>query len=253
MLEKVFGSYSEYYNLLYENKNYKSEVEYINSLIKESSSNTSSILDLGCGTGKHDFLLAKKGYKVTGVDISKKMIAIANENKSKSKYDINFHVADIRNFKLKKKFDIVLSLFHVASYQTSNSDIIKYINTAYKHLEGGGIFIFDFWYGPAVLNDRPNYRLKKMENDQIKVRRFTEPVLNENKNIVEVNFEIFIEDKKTKILKEFSETHKMRYFFYPELEYLLHQSGFSILNCYKWMTTSPLSFDSWYGVIIAKK
>ena len=120
-------------------------------------------------------------------------------------------------------------------------------------MRGGDIFIFDFWYGPAVLNDRPNYRLKKMENDQIKVRRFTEPVLKENKNSVEVKFEVFIEDKKTKTLKEVSETHKMRYFFYPELENFLNQVGFSILNCYKWMTRSPMDFNSWYGVIITKK
>ena len=138
MKKNIYTSYPKYYNLLYADKNYKSEVEYVNSLIKQYSTDCKSILDLGCGTGKHDFLFAEKGYKVTGVDISKKMIAIANENKSKSKYDINFHVADIRNFKLKKKFDIVISLFHVASYQTSNLDIIKYINTAYKHLEGGG-------------------------------------------------------------------------------------------------------------------
>ena len=92
-----------------------------------------------------------------------------------------------------------------------------------------------------------------MENDQLKVRRFTEPILHENQNIVDVNFEFFIEDKKTKTITEFTETHKMRYFFYPELEYMLTQVGFSILDSYKWMTRSPLNFDSWYGIIIAQK
>ena len=252
MKKNIFTSYSKYYNLLYADKDYKSEVEYVNSLIKQYSIDCKSILDLGCGTGKHDFILAEKGYDITGIDLSEEMIAIAKTKKSK--YNINFRVADVRNYESEHKYDVVLSLFHVASYQTSNLDIIKYFNTANKNLVCGvGIFIFDFWYGPAVLNDRPNCRLKKMENDQIRVRRFTEPVLHENQNIVDVNFEVFIEDKKTKTLTEFTETHKMRYFFYPELENLLRQSGFSILKCYKWMTKSPLNFNSWYGIIIAQK
>ena len=251
MKKNIFTSYSKYYNLLYTDKDYKSEVEYVNELIKQYSRDCNSILDLGCGTGNHDFLLAEKGYDITGIDISGEMIAIAKL--INSKYNINFRVADVRNYESENRYDAVISLFHVASYQTSSLDIIKYFNNANKNLMYGGIFIFDFWYGPAVLNDLPSCRLKKMENDQIKVRRFTEPVLHENQNIVDVNFEVFIEDKKTKTLTEFTETHKMRYFFYPELENLMHQSNFTILKCYKWMTKSPLNFDSWYGVIIAKK
>jgi len=253
MNKKVFGSYSKYYNLLYKDKNYRAEVEYINSLIKDYSDDSKSILDLGCGTGKHDFILAEKGYGITGIDLSEDMIGIANNNKLESKYNINFRVADIRNYKSAHKYDSVISLFHVASYQTSNQDIIEYFTTAYNHLNDNGIFIFDFWYGPAVLSDRPYNRVKNLEDKDILIERITTPIIHPNANIVDVNFEVFIEDKKTKTITEFSEIHSMRYFFYPELEYMLTQVGFSVLDSYKWMTRSPLNFDSWYGIIIAKK
>lgn len=253
MSKIVFKDYSKYYNLLYTDKNYTAEVEYIHSLIMEYSKNSKRILDLGCGTGKHDFMLAKKGYSITGIDMSESMINIAKRDNNYSKLNLEFQVGDIRNIKLNKMHDVVISLFHVASYQKTNSDILKYFRTAHSHLKNQGLFIFDFWYGPAVLTDRPQNRIKILEDKQIKVRRFTIPEIHPNKNVVNVKFDILIEDKQTKTMKEFTEIHEMRYFFLPELEYFLEQSGFSIINCYKWMTTSNLDLNSWYGTIIAKK
>jgi hypothetical protein len=92
-----------------------------------------------------------------------------------------------------------------------------------------------------------------LEDKKIKVSRITKPVIHPNKNVVDVKFEIIIEDKQTNVLDKHEEIHKMRYFFLPELEFLLEESGLSIINCYKWMTKSNLDFNSWYGVIIARK
>ena len=52
-MEKVFDGYSRYYDLLYKDKNYKSESEYISSLIKTHSPNAKKVLELGSGTGIH--------------------------------------------------------------------------------------------------------------------------------------------------------------------------------------------------------
>ena len=74
----VFGSYSHYYNLLYKDKDYVGETEYIHNLILKHKRGAASILNLGCGTGRHDLLLAQMGYEVTGVDQSEEMLAVAN-------------------------------------------------------------------------------------------------------------------------------------------------------------------------------
>ncbi|MDY0130988.1 MAG: methyltransferase domain-containing protein, partial [Methanosarcina vacuolata] len=65
----VFGDYSKYYNLLYKDKEYSKEVEYVVNLINKYNPNSKTILDLGCGTGRHDELFAKYGYSVCGIDI----------------------------------------------------------------------------------------------------------------------------------------------------------------------------------------
>ena len=73
----TFGNYSRYYNLLYKDKDYIGEAGFIHELIQQYSPGTKSVLDLGCGTGRHDFLLAEKGYAITGVDMSEEMLLIA--------------------------------------------------------------------------------------------------------------------------------------------------------------------------------
>lgn len=248
-----FGDlYSEYYDLLYSDKNYKIEVGYIDKLIKENSFNARSLLDMGCGTGKHAELLSDKGYIVHGIDLSEDMLKVAEKRRIGREDKLLFTNSNIQELQLEKKFDAVISLFHVMSYQNSNDELTKAFKVAQTHLKIGGIFIFDFWYGPAVLTDLPTTRVKRLENDNIKILRIAEPVLHAQKNMVDVNYDVFIENKKTKEITEKKELHKMRYFFDTELEIVCTKLGFSIIKKYEWMSSNAPSFGSWNVVWIVK-
>lgn len=249
-----FGNlYSQYYDLLYRDKDYYGEVQYIDKLIKSLNKETKIILDLGCGTGRHAEILCDKGYIVHGVDRSKDMLDIA-ETRIKGKEDkLIFTHSTIQDLQLEKKFDAVISLFHVMSYQNSNDEVIKAFEASKRHLDKGGIFIFDFWYGPAVLTDLPTIRIKRLENESIKVTRIAEPVLYARENIVEVNYDIFLENKHTKNISEIKEIHKMRYFFDTELELICKNLGFQVVGKYEWMTDKTPDFSSWNVVWIVKK
>jgi len=138
------------------------------------------------------------------------------------------------------------------SYQTTNEDFFLALKTAKAHLAPGGIFIFDFWYGPAVLTDRPAVRVKKLEDDQIQVIRLAEPIMHANKNLVDVNYTVWIKDKSNFQTEEIRETHNMRYWFLPEIEYLIKEAGFGILNKGEWMTGKQPGFDTWGVYIVAR-
>ena len=169
----VFADYARYYNLIYSDKNYSGEAHYIDSLIKRySGTAVQVILELGCGTGNHASFLAQKNYSVCGVDVSDEMIKIA---KGISNPRLEFHHGDARYIKFDKTFDAVVSLFHVASYQNSDEDLSAFIGSAAGHLEKDGLFIFDFWYGPAVLNDLPAVRVKRLENEYLSLIHISEP------------------------------------------------------------------------------
>lgn len=243
-------TYSKYYDLFYANKDYKKEVDYINKLIKDYSKNAKNILDLGCGTGIHAQMFNKKGYEVHGLDISKDMLDIAKEKENKK---LTFSVGNIQNFNLEKKFDVITSLFHVISYQNTNEELTATLQCVQKHLNKNGIFIFDFWYGPAVLTNLPETKIKKLENEEIKITRIANPKMYAQKNLVKVIYDIFIKNKKSKHITNLKEKHTMRYLFDTELELICKNLNLKVINKYEWQKDKTPDFNSWNVVWILRK
>ena len=254
---KVFSDYAQYYDLLNQQKDYNKEIDYIISLINKYAQYANNLLDLGCGTGLHAVQLAKKGYRVTGVDQSSNMIDIALKRLNSLQQSISnlltFDIGDIRTYNISKTFDVAISLFHVISYQISNNDINKSLNMVSKHLKPRGIFIFDCWYGPAVLSDKPYSRNKIFENDQLIINRLATPKINPIKNQVDVHFDIKITNKQTGLSENIQETHKMRYLFHPEIEQFLKMNHLKIIHSEEWLTGGVPDFDSWYVTFICQR
>lgn len=248
----VFGTYSRYYDLLYKGKDYAAEAEYVRSLISRHRPGAHTILDLGCGTGRHAQLLARLGYAVTGLDRSEQMLATARAAAPQTDAP-EFLQGDLRDARLGREFDVVVSLFHVMSYQTSNADLRAAFCTVREHLKPGGLFLFDCWYGPAVLTQRPQVRVQRLEDDHLSVTRIAEPVMRPNENLVDVNYQIFIQDKQSGRSEQLCETHTMRYLFAPEVELLFETCGLSLRQCSEFMSEKEPSAESWNALFIGTK
>ena len=78
---------------------------------------------------------------------------------------------NITNVKMNKTYDVVLSLFHVMSYQITNKQLKDVFENAAAHLNKDGLFIFDFWYSPAVYAQKPSVRVKRAANEKIEITR----------------------------------------------------------------------------------
>jgi SAM-dependent methyltransferase len=264
----VFGAYSRYYNLLYRDKDYAAEAEYVIALVNKHLPAARSLLDLGCGTGQHDLLLARNGYEIAGVDLSEEMLAVARSQLEElnsrplpgvaphqhapRRLSLNFQQGDIRTIRLGRSFDTVIALFHVMSYQASNDDLRAAFATARTHLNPGGVFIFDCWYGPAVLTQRPEVRVKRLEDEAMSITRIADPTMHPNANLVDVNYQVLIRDKATGAVEEMHETHRMRYLFQPEVETFLREAGMRIVEVSEWMTGDSPGFDTWGVCYVVK-
>jgi len=244
----VFADYSRYYDLLYQDKDYKAEAEYVAGLIRKFNPSARSILELGSGTGIHASLLAEKGFTVHGIERSPEMLAQSMalaEKITPGKGQLTFSPGDIRNNHLKKRFDTVIALFHVISYQTTNDDVTAVFETARRHVKPGGIFIFDVWYGPTVLTERPEVRIKRMADEKTEIVRLAEPVLHPNENRVDVHYHVFVRDLATQAVVELKETHAMRYFFKPEIDRIAVNSKLQCLHAEEWLTSNTIGCDTW--------
>lgn len=243
----VFDKYSLYYDLLYKDKKYDIEANYIDNLVKNHNINSKTLLNMGCGTGKHDLILKKKGYQITGFDISETMIDKANsaiKNQTKEN-KIKFFKGDIQKIRLKSKFDVITSLFHVISYQTTNKAIDNSFKTAKYHLKKNGIFIFDCWNGPGVLTEKPEKRIKKMSNSNFKIIREANPVIYPNLNCVDVNYNAKLYNDKGEFIDSIEETHKMRYLFKTEIDFFAKKNNLKIINNFNWLKFNEPDFNSW--------
>ena len=139
--EEFFQDYADKYDRESFTAGTIGEVDFIE---KEISLNKSAkILDIGCGTGRHSLELARRGYIVTGIDLSEAMITKARNTARLENLKIDFRIKDARNFNFNQSFDLVIMLCEGA-FPLMETDEMNYliIKNAYSSLKPGGKYIF---------------------------------------------------------------------------------------------------------------
>lgn len=243
-----FDSYGRYYDVLYRDKDYVAETAYVDDLLRKHDIAGRDLLELGSGTGKHGRLLAERGYRVTGIERSWEMVSRATVTDG-----FTCEQGDICTVRLGRTFDAVFSLFHVVSYQVSNEAIGALFARAAEHLRPGGLFLFDVWYSPAVLTQRPEVRVKRLEADGMEITRIAEPVLHPNENRVDVHFTLFARDTITGAVQTCSEIHQMRHFSLPELDFIAFDAGFERTCAEAFLTGAPPGEETWGVCVVLRK
>ena len=241
--------YARHYDLLYADKDYAAEAAYVSNLLKRSVPGGARLVELGSGTGRHAALLAGMGFSIHGVEQSAGMLAVARQS---APAGCRFTAGDLRTVRLGETFDAVVVLFHVIGYQTTNDYLAAAFATARAHLKPGGVLLFDYWYGPAVLHQQPYVRIKRVADAALEVTRLTEPELLPNENVVVVNFHLFVRDKASGAVSEHRERHRVRYLFLPEIEALLARQGMRLEHSEEWLTGRELGLGTWYGTSLAR-
>lgn len=225
-MTQVFGKdYSTSYDLLYEEKDYDSECDLLERIIKKHcTSKVRSILDLGCGTGNHTLRFAERGYEMTGVDRSNDMLDIARQKTRDKGLSCEFFESDIKAFDNSKKYDVVIMMFAVLGYHLENEEVIRALRTVRTHLKKGGLFICDVWYGPAVLHQKPCEKIRVIQREDTEIIRVSAGDLDSFHHCVDVRFHLWT-IKKGRVCSKTSEDHSMRFFFPQEIPVLFDISG----------------------------
>lgn len=226
----AFHVHAEFYDAFYSDKDYAAECDFIELVLSERGiSRDAALLDLGCGTGGHAWLLAERGYAVTGVDRSQAMVQQARAKLGERQLPVDFLVGDVRSLDLGRTYDAVISMFAVVSYQLNDDDLVSMFSVARRHLQTGGLFVFDAWFGPAVLTEQPEPRTRQVttpEGDII--TREATPRLDILTHTVEVTYEVSRE-RDGKLVERSRESHEVRFLFAREIEHLLGHAGLELV------------------------
>jgi SAM-dependent methyltransferase len=254
-----FGEdYSKYYDLFYADKKYSNESLFvIDQFIEHGSTplSSSTLVDLGCGSGRYLREMATKFDTLAGVDISPAMLSAAR-NVMKDYKNVTFHLGDIaieNNFEISA--DYVVSLFHVFSYMHNREQQLNFLrNIASLIKQRSGIGFFDFWNRKAWELDPPITRTRSIDLANGKLIRTSSPFVDMNVGLCEVQMEFtFIDGKSGATEAGKNEIHKMKAFFYEEIVELCNEAGLEILMVGPWMSSKPDdNFTDWYGYCVVK-
>jgi SAM-dependent methyltransferase len=108
------------------------------------------ILDLPCGQGRHAIELARRGYRVTGVDLSPYLLRIARQRAAATGVSVRWQVGDMRQ-PLADRFDVVLNLFTSFGYFADEADDAEVLKAAAAMLEPGGRFVVEIINGDRIM------------------------------------------------------------------------------------------------------
>lgn len=249
----VFADYAPWYDLLYEDKNYASEVDFVERRLRDHGVTSGKLLDLGCGTGLHAIAFAQRGWNVAGIDLSEEMIAKAKARAAEAGLPITFRQGDACQVGPERDFDVAVSLFHVASYQCDRARLEALFRTAHAALRPGGVFLFDYWYGGAVLAQGVETRVKVIERKPLRLTRIARSDHDEADATVCVHYTLFCEDTDRAMIRRVDETHRMRYWFPFEIEASLRASGFEPGGTYAWLSEGTPNSETWAAYSVGRK
>jgi len=139
--ESLFENYGQKYDSESFTQGTIGECDFIENELKFDK--TLKILDVGCGTGRHSIELSKRGYDVTGIDLSESQLTSAMEKAESNNLKINFQKEDARNLPFKEEFNIAIMLCE-GGFPLMETDEMNYeiLNSVTKSLRDHGKFIF---------------------------------------------------------------------------------------------------------------
>jgi SAM-dependent methyltransferase len=184
------------------------------------------VLEAGVGSGRIFVPALNAGADIYGIDISENMLKqLINKLDENNRHRVSIN--DIRNFRLDKKFDLVISPFRVFQHLLTIDQQLNALNSVYEHLNPGGRYIFDV-FNPdlsRLIKDVDNLLEFEGEYEPGKKLKRYVTVKNEiNKQILNVTFSFAWDENGEEKHDEFFSP--MRYFFRYELEHLVSRTKF---------------------------
>jgi SAM-dependent methyltransferase len=212
---KMYQNTEDLYDIVYSSKNYEKEATDIKEYILERFSDTKTILDVACGTGKHIEYL-NKFFRIDGIDISKRFVEIAQNRNPTS----TFWCKDMTSFELEKQYDVVICLFSAIAYANSYNALVQTFKHMKKHTKQGGHIIVEPWFTPE--NWYPGYvTIVNGETNDIKVSRmsFSDTV----GSLSVLNFEYLVGTKEG--IRRLSERHELGLYSIDEMLSAFKEAG----------------------------
>ena len=232
---------SPYYHILYKERDEEEAAFFVDRLVERLDTQEGErFLDLACGKGRHAIQLNRKGFDVTGVDLSRNSIREAKTYESES---LRFDVHDMRLiYDREKGFDKILNLFSSFGYFRTEGENFRVIKSAAEQLRAGGELVIDFMNTQRTVQTLKARELKEVNGIRFHIQRY----IDQGVLIKRIAFQDGGQDH------EFHE--KLRILFDNDLQFMLERAGMKVKDRFGDYALNPYDRrDSERLILIAEK
>ncbi len=211
--------FARYYDQIYlKMKDYESESKVVERIIRQFEKKPSkTLLDVGCGTGEHLKYLSQS-FQCMGIDISEEMIKIAKVKVP----DAKFEIADMINFSLVEKFDVITCLFSSIGYTRTFRNLARALKNFLKHLNNGGLALVEPWIFKKDFQ-KGTFSIDTYEDDRTKLVRMGTSKLAKSQWRVYFHYLIGADRE----IRHVSEVHRMLAANYEDYIRAFNLAGYS--------------------------
>ena len=200
-------------------KDYRKEAADVAARIRSHLPEAASVLDVACGTGLHLAAFAELGFDVEGVELSEPMLARARPRLP----GIALHEADMRTFRLGRRFDAVVCLFSAIGYMATLDDLTAAVATMGDHLVEGGVLVVEPWFKPEDWHDGAVFSEAASSGD-LAVARVSRSWTEGSQSLIEMHY-VLARPERT---WAFPEIHRMGLFSTEEQLDVYRAAGFDV-------------------------
>lgn len=204
----------------------------------------SRVMDLACGTGSMTLELAKRGYKVSGVDLSAEMLTVAEEKLRP--FAVPLYRADMRSMPNFGQFDTVVCLCDSLNY-LSNVPELRTVLSGLQAMKPR-LLIFDLnttYYLAEVLGNNFFHHVDE------EVAYIWENSYDSEANLCEMDITFFLRQKGN-LYTRFEEVHHERAFSLTEVNEVLGQTGWELVQVFNGYRAESAKPDSWRWLFVAR-
>lgn len=194
------------YDQIMDHVPYDAWVKDLEKVFAEYGHKPVRILDCACGTGAMANRLAKKGYIVTGIDLSEEMLVHAQENALEEELKVRYLLMDIREIALSDKFDAVISYFDGANYLVDRADLEEFLTGVQRVLNPGGFLIFDISSAYKMKNTLGRNTFAESHED---LAFIWENYYDESTRMLQFDMTMFLEDESG-LFERHYESHQLK-------------------------------------------
>lgn len=244
----MYSVFSSFYDSFTLDIDYKKIADNYQAIFKKLKVTPSEVLDLGCGTGSLTIELSKRGYDLTGVDISVNMLDIARKKAEKEGGDILFINQDITRLDLFGTVDAALSSLDVINHITDKRELLRCFEKVSLFLIPNGVFIFDI-NTPYKFIKEYGFNTYVFENEDktcIWQNSF-------NKKTKICDFYLTFFEKQGELYKRYEDFTSERMYSVGEICDLLNRAGLKVKGIYDGKSLKKLKDTDSRAIIAAKK